>query len=123
MGSRKQIDAYLIMLKKDQYIENPKEDPVTLRDFIYGQIFHDISPEDQLMLIAIEVEKGSPLANQTIVTSRFRARHKGFIIGIERETLPMIIPDKDTTMEVGDIVWVLGTQAMADSLLESGMLE
>jgi len=35
----------------------------------------------------------------------------------------MIIPDKDTTMEVGDIVWVLGTQAMADSLLESGMLE
>jgi CPA2 family monovalent cation:H+ antiporter-2 len=123
MGSRKQIDAYLIMLKKDQYIENPKEDPVTLRDFIYGQIFHDIPPEDQLMLIAIEVERGSPLANQTIVTSRFRARHKGFIIGIERETLPMIIPDKDTTMEVGDIVWVLGTQAMADSLLESGMLE
>lgn len=123
MGTKKQIESYILMLERDQFIKNPTEPIITLRDYIYGQIFHDIPPENQLILTAITVEKGSFLANQTIVTSKFRSLYKGFIIGIERETLPMIFPDKNTMMEIGDVVWVLGTKEMGDCMLEAGILE
>jgi CPA2 family monovalent cation:H+ antiporter-2 len=122
MGPKKQIDSYIFMLKKDEYIKTPEENVITLRDFIYGQIFHDVKPENQILLVAINVQKGSILDKQTIVTSGFRRIHNGFIIGIEREYFPMIIPDKNTMMEVGDIVWVLGNQKMADSLLNAELL-
>lgn len=122
MGPKKQIESYLLMLEKDEYIKDPVESIITLRDFIYGQIFHKVKPENQILLIAINVEKGSFMAKQTIVTSRFRRIHKGFIIGIERESTPMIVPDKNTMMEVGDVVWVLGSKEMADSLLNAGLL-
>lgn len=122
MGSKKQIGLYLSMLEKDEYIKNPEESMITLRDFMYGQIFHEIKPENQILLAAINIEKGSFLAKQTIVSSKFRSKYQGFIIGIERESLPMIVPDKSTMMEVGDAVWVLGSQEMADSLLEAGLL-
>ena len=122
MGQKKQIDSYLLTLKRDEYIKTTEENVITLRDFIYGQIFHEVKPENQILLVAIDVEKGSILAKQTIVTSGFRRIHNGFIIGIEREYFPMIIPEKNTMMEVGDIVWILGNQKMADSLLNAGLL-
>ena len=49
--------------------------------------------------------------------------YKGFIIGIERDNLPIINPDVDTMIETGDLLWVIGTRAMADELLLSGVLE
>jgi len=122
MGPKKQIEPYLLMLEKDEHIKNHEESIITLRDFIYGQIFHEVKPENQILLVAINVEKGSFMAKQTIVTSRFRRLHKGFIIGIERESSPMIVPDKNAMMEAGDIVWVLGSREMADSLLDAGLL-
>lgn len=123
MGLKKQIESYLLMLKKDEYIKNPQESKITLRDFIYGQIFHEVDPANQILLAAIPIDKGSFMAKQTIVTSKFRNLYNGFIVGIEREALPMIVPDKNTMMESGDIVWVLGSQDMADKLLDAGMLE
>ncbi|MBK5261504.1 MAG: cation:proton antiporter, partial [Peptostreptococcaceae bacterium] len=39
MGPKKQIESYLLMLEKDEHIKNPEESKITLRDFIYGQIF------------------------------------------------------------------------------------
>jgi len=122
MGPKKQIESYLLMLEKDEHIKNHEESKITLRDFIYGQIFHEVKPENQILLVAINVEKGSFMAKQTIVSSRFRRLHKGFIIGIERESSPMIVPDKSTMMEAGDIVWVIGSREMADSLLNAGLL-
>ena len=122
MGPKKQMESYLLMLEKDEYIKDPEEKIITLRDFIYGQIFHEVKPENQILLVAINVEKGSFMSKQTIVTSKFRRLHNGFIIGIERESTPMIVPDKNTMMEAGDVVWVLGSKEMADSLLNAGLL-
>ena len=53
----------------------------------------------------------------------FKKDYKGFIIGIERDNLPIINPDVDTIIETGDLLWVIGTRAMADELLLSGVLE
>jgi CPA2 family monovalent cation:H+ antiporter-2 len=58
-----------------------------------------------------------------VKNSGFRAKHKGYIVGIERGKLPMVNPDKNMMIEKGDLLWVIGTQKMANSLLKADMLD
>lgn len=39
------------------------------------------------------------------------------VLGIERNKLPILRPDINTVLQSGDIVWLLGSRAMAEELL------
>ena len=111
------------MLKKADHIQELDDDIITLREYIYGQIFQEIPPEKQIICCPIQIEADSEFLKKTVKNSGFRSKYKGYIIGIERGKLPMVNPDKNMLIEKGDLLWVIGTQKMANSLLRADMLD
>ena len=96
---------------------------VTLREYIYGQIFHEIEPEKQIICCPIQIESDSDLIKKSIKNSGFRPRYKGHILGIERGKLPILNPDINTVIEEGDLLWIIGTQKTANNLLQADFLD
>lgn len=123
IGTKNEIEACIMMLEKADHIQEPQEPMVTLREYIYGQIFYEIEPEKQIICCPIQVEKGSSLIKKSIKNSGFRPKFKGYIIGIERGKLPIVNPDINMVIEEGDLLWVIGTQKMANSLLKADYLD
>jgi len=123
ISSREQLEAYLLVLEKDEHIREPEEPMITLKEYICVQTARGIEPEEQIMCCAVEAEKGSSFIRKSIKSSGFRNKYGGFIVAVERGNLPMIDPSIKTVIEEGDILWVLGTQNTADRLLHDGLLE
>lgn len=123
IGTKTEIEACLLMMEKADHIKEPSEPMVTLREYIYGQVFYEIEPEKQIICCPIKVESDSEMKKKSIKNSGFRARYKGLIVGIERRALPIINPDLETIIEEGDMLWVVGTQKMADKLLKADYLD
>lgn len=123
IGTKTEIEACILMLEKADHIQEPQEPMVTLREYIYGQIFDKIEPEKQIICCPIQVETDSGLIKKSIKNSGFRTKYKGYIIGIERGMLPIVNPDINMVIEQGDLLWVIGTQKMANSLLKADFLD
>lgn len=123
IGTKNEIEACVLMLEKAEHIQEPEEPMVTLREYIYGQIFHEIEPEKQIICCPIQVEPDSSLIRKSIKNSGFRPKYKGHIIGIERGKLPIVNPDINMVIEEGDLLWVIGSQKMANNLLKADFLD
>ena len=122
LGTKDEIDACTLLLESEECIEYTDRDDIMLKDYIYAQVFYGINKETQLMCCPILVDQHSPFARKSIKHSRMREKYRGTIIGIERGNLPMISPGKETIIMPGDLVWVLGSKQMADSLIRNDML-
>jgi len=96
---------------------------VTLKEYVYGQTFDRVNPEDQIICCAVQIKKDSCFARKSIMRSGFRRAYKGFIVAIERGNLPIIDPNIRTVIEEGDILWIMGTKETADMLLADGLME
>ena len=123
IGTKTEIETCIMMLEKAAHIQEPEEDMVTLREYIYGQVFEKIEPEQQIICCPLQVEPDSEFKKKSIKNCGFRSKHKGYIIGIERGKLPIVNPDKNMIIEQGDLLWVVGTQKMANSLLKADLLD
>ncbi len=123
IGTLTEVETCQMMLKKADHIQELDDDIITLREYIYGQTFHEIPPEKQIICCPIQVEDDSEFIKKTVKNSGFRSKHKGYIIGIERGKLALVNPDKNMIIEKGDLLWVIGTQKMANSLLRADMLD
>lgn len=123
IGTKTEIEACILRLQKAAHIREPEEEMVTLREYIYGQVFEKIEPEKQIICCPLQVEPDSEFKKKSIKNCGFRSKHKGYIIGIERGKLPIVNPDKNMIIEQGDLLWVIGTQKMANSLLKADLLD
>lgn len=123
MGPKDQIDSYLIMLEQAEYIEEPKEDRITLNEFIYNQTSDGVEPEDQLMLCGIIIKRGGRFDHKQIKNCGFRDKFGGYIICIEKGNLSIFSPSRNTIIEAGDIMWVIGNENMAEMLYADGYLD
>ncbi len=123
IGTKHEIESCVLMLEKAEHIQEPEEPMVTLREYIYGQIFHEIAPEKQVICCPIQVEEDSSLIRKSIKNSGFRQKYKGHIIGIERGKLPIVNPNINMVIEEGDLLWVVGSQKMANNLLKADFLD
>ena len=121
LGSKEEIDTCVLQLKRESYMDEPEAEPVSLRDYIYAQVFRNVPPEDQLFCIPVNVEKDSILNKKPIKNSQFRQRYKGYIIGIERDERDIVNPDINTVIRENDILWAVGSRRMGDALLKSGL--
>ncbi|MDO4860784.1 MAG: TrkA C-terminal domain-containing protein, partial [Bacillota bacterium] len=121
LGSREEIDTCVLQLKREAYMDEPEAEPVSLRDYIYAQIFREVPPEEQLFCIPVNVEKDSILNRKAIKNSPFRQRYKGYIIGIERDERDIVNPDINTIIRENDILWAVGSRRMGDALLKAGL--
>lgn len=123
MGRRDKLENYLMILESAEHIRQPEEKPMTLREYVYREIFAKVPPEDQIMLCVIPVGKDTPFAGKSIRNSEFKDSYGGFIIALERDNLSIPDPDIGAVIEEGDIVWAIGTKRMADKLLSDGLME
>ena len=95
------------------------EELPTLRAFTEGQD----ETADPFYATAIPVERDSALAGKSIRTSGLREKYDCMVLGLQRERLPILQPDVNMTIQQGDLVWILGTEKMAQKLLAGGFSE
>lgn len=122
LGTQTEIDSCMMLLEKDECIEYTERDDIKLKDYIYGQTFYDIKPDQQLICCPISIDKESEFLKKSIKNCGLREKYRGTVIGIERGNLPIINPDIDTILMQGDLMWVIGSKRMADSLIKGDVL-
>ncbi len=123
LGRKDKLENYIMALSQSDDINEPDSMPVTLREYVYGEVFSRVPPEDQIMLCVISVDKDTPFAGKSIKNSEFKETYGGFIIAIERGDLSIPDPSIEMIMEDGDVVWALGDKSMADKLLQDGLMQ
>lgn len=122
LGTMDEIESCTMLLEEEDCIEYTDRDDIMLKDYIYGQIFYGIKPDQQLICCPISVDSGSEFLKKSIKNCGIREKYRGSIIGIERANLPIVNPDIDTVIQQGDLLWVLGSKKMADSLIKADVL-
>ena len=78
--------------------------------------------EQQLLCYAVKVAKDSPLNGKNIKDSQIKSQWSCFVIGLERELLPIIDLHTNMKLSAGDLIWVLGSQKMGSALLREELL-
>jgi len=72
--------------------------------------------------MAVNVTNQCEFCNKTIQLSKIKEKYYGFVIGIDRDALSIIGPNKNTQILEGDVLWVLGHQRTLDKFLKEGIL-
>lgn len=62
-----------------------------------------------LSIIAIKLSGLESYVNKTIRQGNFKKDENCLICGIQKDGLPIIMPDSNTKLKKGDILWVMGT--------------
>lgn len=68
------------------------------------------NPEQELMLLPLEIKESSELAGKSIKESEIRERTRGLIVGIERNGQRILNPESDIVLQVNDLLWVVGNK-------------
>ncbi|PWM64857.1 MAG: sodium:proton antiporter [Eubacteriales Family XIII. Incertae Sedis bacterium] len=123
MGTREQIDAYMMFLEKIDYAEIENNRVTTLKEFLAIQKSQGILPDNMLLCAAIPIDRDSEFARKSIEDSGFTENYEGIILGVERNLLPVVSPNKDFVILENDIMWTLGAQNMLDAMVRAGLLE
>lgn len=121
LGTKVEVDACVLQCQREKYISEPENNPVTLREYIYGQIFSDAGPDEQLFCVPVKVTGDSQFKKKAIKNSQFRPIYKGYIVGIERWNADIINPDINMIIEEGDIIWAVGNKHLCDRILKAGI--
>ena len=87
----------------------------TLREYMESEE----TETSDLYSFPILVDKNSGLAGKTIRDCGLRRDYECMVLGLQRNMLPIPTPDVHTIIAAGDSIWVLGTQEMADKLIEA----
>ncbi|MHC1722552.1 MAG: cation:proton antiporter [Aminipila sp.] len=121
MGKRHNLDSYEMIIQNIAVI-NKRKGKLTLRDYTYRQIFTSTDKENHLLCMAVNITNQCEFCSRTIQVSNVKEKYGGFVIGIERGALSIIGPNKNTQIQEGDVLWVLGAQKTLDKFLKNGIL-
>jgi len=124
IGTEHEVDVCTMLLEEDERIEYTDKDDITLKKYIELQDEDDtLSDSLHLMCVPISISPKSQFAKKMIKQTNIRKKYRATIIGIERENLPIIKPDKEIIIRSGDLLWVLGSRRMVDELIKSDMMK
>lgn len=121
LGKQYNLDSYNIAIDKVSEVAKHNK-TLTLRDYTYSQIFTSTDVENHLLCIAINVTKECEFSRKTIQMSKIREKYSGFVIGLERDMLSIVSPNKNMIIEDGDLLWILGGQDTLNLFLQEGIL-
>ncbi len=121
MGDRIQVENFCLQQTQDGV--RPLDDGalMTLKDYINGQ--EGIPEAKQLLCCGVSLEKKMPQEGKSVRDSGIKTDWSAFLIGLERDLLPIPSPDPSLTLRSGDLLWVMGSQEMAGKLLRLGLLD
>ncbi len=72
--------------------------------------------ENALAVCAVKVTGKESFANKPIKFSNFRPDYDCMILGLQREGLPVVIPNANMLIQKGDLLWVMGSNNNAGRL-------
>ncbi len=121
MGSRKDLENFCIKQAADGVRPLEGSRLQTLKEYIESQ--EDIPETRQLLCCGIQLDKALPQEGRTIRDSGIKEEWNAFLIGLEREMLPIPNPERNMTLRSGDLLWVMGSQEMAAKLVRLGLLD
>ncbi len=98
-------------------LERENKEDRSLYCYIIDQQDH-IAERDQLFCYGTLIHKGSPFTNKSIRDSRFRDDRGCFVIGVERDMLPITELSSSFILRSEDIVWLLATVSAMTDLLQ-----
>ncbi len=93
---------------------------LTLKDFIAGQ--SDASDSEQIYCCAVQMSDAPRYVGKNLRDSSLRQDWSCFLLGLERNMLPIMNPSPDMVLENGDLVWVLGGRSMGEALVAEGLV-
>lgn len=118
MGSKKDLENFCFKQSAEGVRPVKGARLRTLKDYIESQ-----PEEHQLLCCGVPLEKEMPQADKSIRECGIKEEWKAFLIGLERDLLPIPNPDKNLTLRQGDLLWVMGSQEMAGELMQRGLLD
>ncbi|MBQ1252190.1 MAG: cation:proton antiporter [Firmicutes bacterium] len=105
-GSLRGIENFRLIYSEGALIFQGHE-TLTLSDYIRHQ--DHIAEKDQLFCYGLLIQKGSSYVGKSIRDSGLKNHRQCFVIGVERELLPITEPSPNLILRADDILWVLGT--------------
>jgi CPA2 family monovalent cation:H+ antiporter-2 len=122
-GSQRQLENFLNIMKERGIRQEEGTEMQTLKELIEGQAQEGVPEPRQVLLYGVTMTKDMPQTGKSIRASGIKKDWSAFMMGIERDMLPIIDPNPDMTLRAGDLVWVLGAQEMAAKLAAEGLLD
>lgn len=120
LGTDKAQENFQLLAEKGRIVTRTAARLVTLREFISHQ--EQYNDDQQLLCYAVKVEKDSTLAGNSIRDSQIKSNWSCFLVGLERELLPIVSPLPSMIINSGDLIWVLGSQKMGSKLVTDELI-
>ncbi|MBQ3920964.1 MAG: cation:proton antiporter, partial [Firmicutes bacterium] len=118
LGQRQAFTNFTLYGSKNGIIR--QGEITTLREFIDGQ--DGVPLDQQLLEYAIKVKRGSPFDGHSMRELKLREKLDCTMVGMARDGLPIMDVHPDFIFEPGDVLWVVGSQAMAGGLFDMGVI-
>lgn len=120
LGAAKSLESIHLLARRQKGLLAVEQPEVTLRQFIISQErYHE---EQQLLCYALKIEKDWPIAGSSIKDSGIKNNWSCFLVGLERDLLPIINPNPNLRLNSGDLLWVLGEQRMGEKLVKAELI-
>ena len=121
MGSRRDLENFCFKQTVDGVRPQKGSRLQTLKEYIENQ--EGIPQTRQLLCCGVSLGKDLPQQGRSIRDSGIKEEWSAFLIGLERDLLPIPNPDRSMTLRAGDLLWVMGSQEMAGKLVRLGLLD
>jgi monovalent cation:H+ antiporter-2, CPA2 family len=113
---------------KKNSLRNLQEDEVLTLEFVAHSFmtlhgfskleFNRKNEKERVTCSGIPLTGKSPLTGKNLVESNLGAKAKCLIVGLERGDKQIVNPEATTTLQVGDVVWVVGEEKPVSRLIE-----
>jgi len=77
--------------------------------------------EERITCSGIPLNVKSPLTGKNLIESNIGARTKCLVIGLERQGKQIVNPEANTTLEIGDVVWLIGEEKPVSRHIEQNV--
>ncbi len=120
LGTAKALENFNLMNEQRNLLLEGERDNVSLHTFIENQ--DNCTEEQQLFSYAVTVQKASKLAGCSVRDSGIKSKWNAYLVGIERNLMPMMNLSANFVLNADDLLWVLGPQKMGEQLVKHELL-
>ena len=121
MGAKRAVENFCRKQEEFNVLPWPGEKLRSLKEYIETQ--DGVSQANQLLCCGVTLDKLGYLQGRSIRDSGIKEDWSAFLIGLERDFLPIPNPDPNLNLKTGDLIWVMGSQEMAGKLMGLGLLD
>ncbi len=115
LGDLKAIENFYRLVKME-----PPRPPRTLKEFMDSG-YPD--PDNALAICAIQVTGTEAYVNKPLRNGIIRNKFHCAVLGLQQDGYPIIMPDINTVICKGDLIWVMGSNTHVGALVAESSLE